>query len=78
MNRVRLSTTVDPELLRNARAACATVSDAALIDQALQSLLLRHRAAEVDASYAAYDEHPIDETDEWGDLASWRRAAAAS
>lgn len=78
MNRVRLSTTVDPELLRNARAAFAAVSDAALIDQALQSLLLRHRAAEVDASYAAYDEHPIDETDEWGDLASWRRAAAAS
>jgi hypothetical protein len=40
--------------------------------------LLRHRAAEVDASYAAYDEHPLDEPDEWGDLASFRRAAAAS
>lgn len=34
--------------------------------------------AEVDASYAAYDEHPLDEADEWGDLASFRRAAAAS
>jgi hypothetical protein len=32
----------------------------------------------VDASYAAYDEHPADEPDEWGDLASWRQAAAAS
>jgi hypothetical protein len=41
-------------------------------------LLLRHRAAEVDASYTAYDEHPLDEPDEWGDLASFRRAAAAS
>jgi hypothetical protein len=26
---------------------------------------------EIDASYAAYDEHPLDEPDEWGDLASW-------
>jgi hypothetical protein len=32
----------------------------------------------VDASYAAYDEHPPDEPDEWGDLASWRQAAGAS
>jgi hypothetical protein len=38
----------------------------------------RHRAAEVDASYAAYDDHPLDEPDEWGDLASFRRAAGAS
>ena len=28
--------------------------------------------------YAAYDDHPLDEPDEWGDLASFRRAAAAS
>jgi hypothetical protein len=32
----------------------------------------------VDASYAVYDEHPLDEADEWGDLESFRRAAAAS
>ena len=49
-----------------------------LIDEALAALLARHRVAEVDASYAAYDAHPIDEPDEWGDLASFRRAAAAS
>ena len=42
------------------------------------ALLASHRRAEVDASYAAYDEHPIDEPDEWGDLATFRRAAAAS
>ncbi len=35
-------------------------------------------AAEVDAGYAAYDQHPLDEPDAWGDLASFRRAAAAS
>jgi hypothetical protein len=78
MTRTRLSTTVDAELLESARNARSGSSDAALIDEALAALLARHRAAEVDASYAAYDEHPLEEPDEWGDLASFRRAAAAS
>jgi len=78
MNRTRLSTTVDASLLNDARGLRVGVSDAALVDEALAALLSRHRAAEVDASYAAYDEHPLDEPDEWGDLASFRRAAAAS
>jgi hypothetical protein len=78
MNRIRLSTTVDAELLSTARSVRSGISDAALIDEALMTLLARHRSAEVDASYAAYDEHPADEPDEWGDLASWRRAAGAS
>jgi hypothetical protein len=46
--------------------------------EALQALLARHRASEIDAAYRAYDEHPLDEPDEWGDLASFREAAAAS
>ena len=54
------------------------ISDAVLIDEALRALLARHRAAEVDASYVAYDEHPLDEPDDWGDLASFRQAATAS
>jgi hypothetical protein len=66
MNRIRLSTTVDAELLGSARRARSGITDAALIDEALGALLARHRAAEVDAGYAAYDEHPV----EWGDLAS--------
>jgi hypothetical protein len=78
MNRIRLSTTVDAELLSNARSVRSGITDASLIDEALMALLARHRSAEVDASYAAYDEHPADEPDEWGDLASWRRAAGAS
>jgi hypothetical protein len=78
MNRIRLSTTVDAHLLSNARSVRSGITDAALVDEALGALLARHRAAEVDASYAAYDEHPADEPDEWGDLASWRRAAGAS
>jgi len=69
---------VDAGLLDGARRVRLGATDAALIDEALQALLVRHRAAEVDASYAAYDEHPLDERDEWGDLASFRQAAAAS
>ena len=49
-----------------------------MVDAALTALIARHRRAEVDASYGAYDDHPIDEPDEWGDLASFRRAASAS
>lgn len=78
MSRTRLSTTVDAGLLNNARSLRSGSTDAALIDEALEALLARHRSAEVDASYVAYDKHPIDEPDEWGDLASFRRAAAAS
>ena len=39
------------------------MTDAALIDKALEALLLRYRSAEVDASYIAYDEYPIEEPD---------------
>ena len=78
MNRIRLSTTVDADLLGSARSVRSGLTDAALIDEALTALLARHRSAEVDARYGAYDEHPPEESDEWGDLASWRRAAGAS
>ena len=73
-----MSTTVDEDLLANARRASGGQPDAVLIDAALRSFLLRHRAAELDSEYDAYDAHPLDEPDEWGDLASFRRAAAAS
>jgi len=78
MTRTRLSTTVDAQLLDRARGLGVGNTDAALVDEALRALLVRHRSAEVDAGYTAYDEHPVDEPDEWGDLASWRQAAAAS
>jgi hypothetical protein len=78
MPRIRVSTTVDGDLLDRARRLRADVNDATLLDEALAALLARHRAAEVDASYAAYVEHPLDEPDEWGDLASFRDAAGRS
>lgn len=78
MARARLSTTVDAALLEDARRARAWSSDAAPVDEALGALLARYRSAQVDDSYAAYDENPPEEPDEWGDLASFRAAAAAS
>ncbi len=55
------------------RATCEQGTDAALIGP------LRRTGSssigQVDASYAAYDKHPVDEPDEVGRSASWRRAA---
>ena len=76
--RTRISTTVDAELLAGARLARSGLADSALIDEALAALMARRRAAEFDAAYAAYDAHPLDEPDEWGDLASFRTAAGSS
>lgn len=79
MARARVSTTVDGELLAHARGLRAGQTDAALLDEALGALVARHRAAETDLAYAAaYDAHPPDEPDEWGDLASFREAAATT
>ncbi len=78
MARTRVSTTVDDDLLSKAREVTGAHSDASLLDQALDALLDRHRRAEIDRAYAAYDEHPANEADEWGDLGSFRSAAAAS
>jgi antitoxin MazE5 len=78
MARTRVSTTVDAQLLESARRTLTPLTDAAVLDQALAALLDRHRAAEIDAAYAVYDRHPLEEPDAWGDLASFREAATAS
>jgi len=78
MTRTRVSTTVDGDLLADARRLRNGANDAALLDEALGALIARHQAAERDAAYVAYDEHPLDEPDEWGDLAAFRKAAGGS
>ena len=66
-------------MLAHARALRVGRNDASLIDQALSALLVRHRAAEIDARYvAAYADQPIDEADDWGDLSAFREAAGAT
>jgi hypothetical protein len=76
--RTRISTTVDAEVLSASRRARAGVPDSILLDEALAALLAQRRAAEIDAAYSAYDAHPLDEPDAWGDLASFRAAAGSS
>jgi hypothetical protein len=78
MARVRISTTVDEQLLATARQTRSELADSALIDEALAALLARNRAVEIDAAYAAYDRVPLAAADEWGDLASFRTAAGES
>ncbi len=78
MRRERLSTTVDGALLAEVRHLRPGANDAALVDEALRALVARHRATELDSTYGAYEDHPLDEPDEWGDLASFRQAAARS
>lgn len=78
MARQRISTTVDAGLLSEARRARNGVNDATLFDEALRALIGRHRAALYDEAYGAYDEQPLDEPDEWGDLASFRAAAGST
>ncbi|MFV1999723.1 MAG: hypothetical protein ACC654_05085 [Acidimicrobiia bacterium] len=76
MARERVSTTVDGSLLADARRLRSELNDAALLDEALSALLASLRSAEIGASYAAYDDQPIDEQDAWGDLESFHEAAA--
>ena len=37
-------------------------------------LVPQNRQADIDAEYEAYDRHPLDEPDDWGDLASFLHA----
>lgn len=76
MSRVRISTTVDEALLTQARNLGLSQTDARLLDEALKALVVRYKSAQIDATYTTYDEHPLNEADEWGDLASFREAAA--
>ena len=78
MTRARVSTTVDGQLLNEARSRRKGVNDATLFDEALAALLHRYRGAEIDAAYAAYEATPIDELDDWGSLGEFRNAAGAS
>ena len=78
MTKVRVSTTVEVELLERARAAHAGPTDASLLEAALEALLREHRAGEVDRAYLdAYRAQPMDTRDEWGDLATFLDAAAS-
>lgn len=72
MPRIRVSTTVDGELLETARQYMQGAKDAELLDEALRLLVAREHRSEIDRQIRdGYDRHPIDEPDEWGSLADW-------
>ena len=73
--RVRVSTTVDESLLKQARRKLKGATDSKVIEEALKMLLNHYRNAEIDASYDAYDRIPLSAPDAWGDLESWHEAA---
>ena len=75
------------QLLAEARSMLPDRTDPEILAAGLRSLIAAHRSerqrlasqAEIDRQYErAYTEHPLDEPDEWGDLASFARAIAAS
>jgi hypothetical protein len=47
MSRVRVSTTVDGDLLEAARRLRSSANDATLLDEALGALVARNRASEI-------------------------------
>lgn len=88
MARVRVSTTVDADLLERARVVHGAQTDASLVEAALMALLDSHRRAEIDAAYdrayaagtaaaAGQGATDAEATDAWGDLAAWRAAVSA-
>lgn len=68
MPKVRISTTVNDVLLKEARSAEPGLNDAALLDRALSALCAEHRASEIDRSYKVFEEIPLKTEDEWGNL----------
>lgn len=77
MPKVRVSTTVDEELLLRARDLKRGSTDASLVEAALEALLREHRSAEIDKAYLdAYRRIPVDTPDEWGNLSAFLDEAA--
>ena len=77
--RSRINLVVDSELLDKARKYCGLKRDEEVIDAALKAFVVQRRNAEIDEAYvAAYDTHPFDEPDEWGNLISFGQAAEKS
>jgi len=68
MSRIRVSTTVDESLLENARRLRSKLTDSALLDEALEALLARHRAGRDRCQLLGLRRAPTRQPDDWGDL----------
>ena len=69
MSRVKLSTTVDEELLSEARRLHEGMADSALVEAGRAALVRELRDEPLARLYAeAYKRYPADEPDDWGDV----------
>lgn len=79
MSRVRVSTTVDRDLLAEARELHGGQTDSSLVEAGLAALVRQYRHEQVAQMYAdAYEQHPADKVDDWGDLGTFLDAAGRS
>ena len=78
MARTRISTTVDAGLLARFAVLVPDFPTRRSSKKRVAALLARDCAADIDAAYVAYEVHPLDDEDEWGDLASFRASAGSS
>lgn len=78
MARTRISTTVDDDLLNQARAINPDHKDSSMVEEALRLLLKRHHDEQIAAQYARAYANGNDAVDEWGDLNEFLDAAVAS
>lgn len=76
MSKVRISTTVDADLLGQARACLAGAKDAVVMERALGALIAQHREAEFDRRIdVGYGQVEYERPDAWGDLHTFLEAA---
>lgn len=74
--KVRISTTVESNLLAEARGLFPGATDAVVMEAALRALMRGHREAEIDRDYAeGYVRIPLGTPDEWGNLEDFVDAA---
>lgn len=79
MRRTVINASVDTSLLDAVRQGHRDRTDAELLEAGLSALLPTLPVELLEQRYAAaYSAHPIDEPDAWGDLESFRRAAAST
>lgn len=70
-----MSTTVDADLLSEARRLTSPVNDSSLLETALHELIAVHQRRQIAESYQTYEQLPLSTPDAWGDLESFLNAS---
>lgn len=78
MARIRISTTVDDDLITRARRAHGAGTDSSLLEAALEALLREYRATEINQRYEQGYAQDQPSEDDWGDVTTFLDAAGKS